>query len=178
MAFMKKKLKEKKTWGYLIPTFALVGFAIFLFYKGGGVGSINIGGYKSVDYFHGGSGGSDLDIKRVRWHKHNGFERVVLDVFQYNGMFTDKNFILTNKTGTFQIGKEKAGSLELDGEVKGFRSFSANIPNFYKSKLIESMEVFTEDSSAFIFTINLKKSTSYKVFTLTKPARIIIDLKD
>ncbi len=172
-----KKIKSKTLWGYIVPAITLLIFGIFLYIKGSG-GSIFVeSDYKNSGYFTGGSGGDDLDIKRIRWHKHHGFERVVFDCYKYNGMFTNKQYLLTNETGFYEIGKDKKGSLELDGEIKGYRAFSADIPSFSKSKLINSIEVMPEDEGAFLFTIKLKKSTPYKAFYLTKPARIIIDLK-
>jgi len=171
------KLSSKGVLGYLLPALLLIGFVLFLLIKGGGLGSIPKD-YKKSGYFHGGNGGSELDIRKVRWHKHLGFERLVFDCYQYNGVLDNKSYVLTDNTGIYQIGKEKVSSLELDGELKGYRAFSAHIPAFSKSKLIEDIEIFPEDGDGVLFTIKLKKSTPYKVFTLKNPARIVIDLKD
>ena len=171
------KLKNKNVLGYLIPFVLLISFFLFLIYKGDG--SFNTPkDYKNSGYFYGGNGGSDLDIRKVRWHKHNGFERLVLDCYQYNGVLGKKSYVLTDNTGNYQIGREKASSLELDGELKGYRAFSASIPSFSKSKLIDDIEIFPDEDEVVLFTIKLKKSTPYKVFTLKNHARIVIDLKD
>ena len=171
------KLKSKGVLGYLLPSLLLVGFFLFLLIKGGSFGTIPKD-YKKSGYFHGGNGGSELDIRRVRWHKHSGFERLVFDCYKYDGVLGDKSYILTDSTGKYQIGNEKVSSLEIDGELKGYRAFSASIPSFPKSKLIDTIDIFPEDSDSILFTIKLKKSTPYKVFTLKNPARIVIDLKD
>jgi len=171
------KLKSKSVLGYLIPFVLLIGFFLFLIYKGDGSFSAPKD-YKTSGYFYGGNGGSDLDVRTVRWHKHNGFERLVLDCYQYNGVLGDKSYVLTNNTGKYQIGREKASSLELDGELKGYRAFSASVASFSSSKLIDDIEIFPDEDEVILFTIKLKKSTPYKVFTLKSPARIVIDLKD
>jgi len=176
---MKKLFKSKKFWGYFFPALLLIFFILFLLYKGD---SFNLGSkespYKKVGYFVGGSPGSDLDIRRIRWHKHNGFERVVFDCYRYNGVLGKKSYILSKDTGVYEIGKDKKDALEIDGEIKGYTSFLASPPSFYKSKLIDSIEILKEDNDAYLFTLHLKKSTPYRVFTLNNPARIVIDLKD
>ena len=176
---MKKLLKSKSFWGYFIPALLLILFILFLYYRGSGTKlSSHESSYKSVGYFVGGNPSSDLDIRRVRWHKHVGFERVVFDCYRYDGVLGRKTYVLSSDTGEYEIGKEKKNALEIDGEIKGYRSFSAILPSFDKSKLIRSIELLNEDNGAYLFTIHLKKSTPYKVFTLSNPARIVIDLKD
>ncbi len=177
---MKKLLKKKSTWGYLLPTLVLFGFLLFLFYGGSGFDftSKSSSEYKKSGYFSSSDGGSDLDVRRIRWHKHLGFERVVFDIYKYNGVLAKSSYILSQSVGSYEIGRDKKGSLEIDGELKGYRAFYATPPSFSKSKLIDSFEILSEDNDAYLFTMHLKKATPYKVFTLKNPARIVIDLKD
>ncbi len=177
MAKFTEIVKNKTSMIYFISALLLIGFILFLIYRGDGTISTPSNDYKKVGYFHGGSGGSELDVRKVRWDKHVGFERIVFDVYQYNGVLGDKSYILTSDTGIYQIGKEKTDLLELYGELKGYRAFSAAIPSFSSSKYVEDLEVMPE-SDEILFTIKLKKSTPYRVFTLAHPARIVIDLKD
>ncbi len=175
------KIPSKKSWGYIIPTLFLIAGAFFLFLKSNGsinpMGGFISHGYKSSGYFHGGKVAESLDVRAVRWHKHEGYERVVLDVYTWHGVFDDTPYQKTSKTGLYQIGKEKKNSLHLDGEIMGYRAFSARIPSFTKSKFVSKMQVIPNEENSFFFTLTLKKPVSYKVFTLKRPSRIIIDLK-
>ena len=171
------KIPSKKSWGYIIPTLFLLAGAFFLFSKSTGSGMFLSAGYKSSGYFHGGKIAKDLDVRAIRWSTHEGYERVVLDVYIWHGVFGNKPYQETSKTGLYQIGKDEKGSLHLDGEIVGFRAFSAKTPSFSKSKLIEKMQVIPNEENSFYFTLTLKKPASYKVFTLKKPARIVIDMK-
>ncbi len=169
---------SKRSLGYLIPTILLVLGALFLYLKtnaasGGFVSS----GFKSYGYFTGGKVADNLDIKSVRWHHHDGYERVVLDVYEWEGVFSENPLQKSKKTGLYQIGIEVQDTLSLDGEVSGYRAFSAKMPNFSDSNIMKRMRVFPNDDGTFLFTIDLKRPISYKVFTLKNPARIIIDVK-
>lgn len=176
------KAPSKKSWGYIIPALFLIAGVIFLFPKSNGgisgaMGGFMSGGYKSSGYFTGGKMTDGLDVRTVRWHKHKGYERLVFDIYAWDGVFGDKPYQKTNETGVYQIGKEEGGSLSLDGELSGYRAFSAKMPYLNKSKLIKKMQVFPNDENSFLFTFTLKSPASYKVFTLKNPARIIIDIK-
>ena len=171
------KNPSKKSWGYIIPTLFLIMGAFFLFFKSNGGGVFLSNGYKSSGYFHAGKMAKDLDVRAIRWSRHEGYERVVLDIYIWHGVFGNKPYQETDKTGLYQIGKEETDSLHLDGEILGFRAFSAKIPSFTKSKLIEKMQVIPNEENSFYFTLTLKKPLSYKVFTLKNPSRIIIDVK-
>jgi len=169
---------KKKHIGYLIPALLLILGALFLYLKSenaaGGIGS---GGYKTYGYFQGGKPANDLNIQSVRWHKHNGYERLVLDVVKWNGVFSDAPYTKAQETGRYEVGRELNSALSIDGELSGYRAFSAKMPSFSKSALIKKMEVLSNDDGTFIFTIYLKHAGAYKVFTLKHPARIVIDIK-
>ena len=176
------KIPSKKLWGYIIPTLFLIAGAIFLMPKSDGGLSIDLDSfmrsdYKTSGYFNGGKMTDSLDVRTVRWHKHEEYERLVFDIYAWGGVFGDSPYQQTNETGLYQIGKEEEGSLSLDGELSGYRDFSAKMPTLNKSKLIKKMQVFPNHENSFLFTLTLKSPASYKVFTLKNPARIIIDIK-
>ncbi len=168
---------SKNALSFWIPALVLAMFIAFLYMQGQTTQGEEESDYKKSGYFEGGNGGSDLDIRRIRWHKHNGFERVVFDCYQYNGVLGKNSYVLSNSVGVYEIGKDKKDALEIDGELKGYRDISAKVPTFTHSKLIDGFEVLPEDGG-YLFTIKLKKSTPYRVFTLQNPGRIVIDLKD
>ena len=175
-------MPSKKSWGYIIPSLLLIAGALFLFVKStGGLGSvmggIMNGGYKSSGYFAAGNMTDGLDVRAIRWHKHDGYERLVFDIYKWDGVFNDNPYQKTDEVGLYQIGKEDSDSLSLDGEISGYRAFSATMPSFAKSKLIKYLQIFPNDENSFLFTFTLKSPASYKVFTLKNPARIIIDIK-
>ncbi len=169
---------SKNALGFWIPTFVLALFIAFLYHQGRATQEEGKTSYKVSGYFSGGNGGSDLDVRRIRWHKHHGFERVVFDCYQYKGVLGKNSYVLSNSVGVYEIGKDKKGALEIDGELKGYRNLSAHIPSFSHSKLINGFEVLPEENEGYLFTIKLKKATPYRVFTLQNPGRIVIDLKD
>lgn len=176
------KVPSKKSWGYIIPALFLIAGIIFLLPKSNGgisgvMGEFVSGGYKSSGYFTGGKMTDGLDVRAVRWHKHEGYERLVFDIYAWDGVFGDNPFQQTNQSGLYQIGKEDGDALSLDGELSGYRAFSAKMPNFKNSKFMKKMQVFPSDENSFLFTISLKSPATYKVFTLKSPARIIIDIK-
>jgi len=172
------KTKKKISFAYIIPALLLVGGAIFLFMRiNGDSGGFFSGGYKSYGYFQGGEMSEDLDVRSVRWHQHKGYERVVFDVSKYDGVFGSAPYKDTGEVGIYQIGIEVKNGLSIDGELSGYRAFSARAPSFKKSKLINKMEIFPNDIQSFLFSLELKKPASYKVFTLKNPTRIIIDIR-
>ncbi len=173
---MKLKFKKEYT-PYLIATLALIGFFAFLFFRGmGGGGYLPIDGYKYSGYFSGGEPGENLDVRLIRWHKHKGYERIVFDVYKYNSILDPKDYIRSNVTGEYEIGRD-AQSKDIDGELRGYSSVSAPIPSFKGSSVIKRLE-FMPDKESFLFTIKLKKRSAYKVFTLKHPTRIVIDIAD
>ena len=174
---MAKVKIAKQHWGYIIPTLLLIAGGIFLFYKSGYISKGTVsGGYKSYGYYAAGKKSDDLDVRNIRWHQHNGYERLVFDIYKWDGVLGSL-YMRTNETGLYQIGREKGNSKTIDGELSGYRAFSADMPSFAKSKIMQSMEIYPNDDGTFLFAITLKKDASYKVFTLKNPARIIIDAR-
>lgn len=164
--------------GYLIPALLLFLGALFLYLKTNSAeGGVMSGGYKAYGYFQGGEPAEDLNVQSIRWHQHNGYERLVFDISKWGGVLSDTPYQKASVTGTYQIGRELTSTLSIDGELSGYRAFTAKIPHFPKSAIIKKMEVVSNDDGSFIFTIYLKHAGRYKVFTLKNPARIVIDIK-
>ena len=169
---------KKTSWGYIIPAVLLLVGALFLYLKTNSAsGGFVSGGYKSSGYFSGGKLSEGLDVKTIRWHKHDGYERLVFDIYAWDGVFGENPYEKSNETGLYQIGIELQNALNLDGELSGYRGFSAKMPRFTNSKMLKKMQVFSNDDGSFLFTIDLKRAVTYKVFALKNPARIIIDIK-
>lgn len=169
---------KKNKWGYIIPAVLLLLGALFLYLKTNGAsGGFASGGYKSSGYFSGGKLSEGLDVKTVRWHKHDGYERLVFDIYAWDGVFGNHPYKKSHETGLYQIGMELQNALSLDGELSGYRDFSAKMPHFANSKMLKKMQVLSNDDGSYLFTLELKRAVTYKVFTLKNPARIVIDIK-
>ncbi len=103
------------------------------------------------------------EVARVRWHQHDGFERLVFDINGYT-------------TGNFKMGEDARNDTKLHGFLTGYRSFSATLPSFTSSNIVKDMEVYTEGNNGYEFTIFLHRPTDYKLFSLPNPDRIVIDM--
>jgi hypothetical protein len=112
------------------------------------------------------SSNDKLEITNVRWSKnHNGYERIVFDVSDY-------------VKDSFTLGKDKRNDMVLHGEFLDYDEFLANLPSFSSSRIIKKMEVFSlAPKKGFSFTLWLYHRAEYKIFSLSKPSRIVIDIK-
>ncbi len=102
-------------------------------------------------------------VTRIRWHQHDGFERLVLDVSDYNA-------------GNFKMGVDAYNDTKLHGFLTGYRYFSQTLPSFGSSAIVKNMEVYTQSKNDYSFTLFLHRPTEYKVFALSNPSRIVIDM--
>ncbi len=130
----------------------------------------NYSRYRDQGYVKGGKSADGFDVYSLRWHKHNGFERLVFDI---SDEFSSYDAVV----GFYSIGTEAIDSTSIAGELLGYSLFSAYIPSFKDSEIIHEMEVSSQKDTGYFFSISLKQPVSYKVFSLTDPARIIIDFK-
>jgi hypothetical protein len=130
----------------------------------------NYKGYKSSGYFNGGKVTTGLYVHSVRWHKHDGFERLVLDITGAPDQYM-------SVVGTYNIGTEATNSTSIAGELTGYGRFTSNIPDFKHSDIIYYMEASSDSYDSQFFSISLKTAITYKVFSLPDPARIVIDMK-
>jgi hypothetical protein len=106
-----------------------------------------------------------LEVTRVRWSHHNGFERIVFDTNGYN-------------TGRFEIDKYRESDTVLSGKLYGYSNFTRYLPNFSTSKIVKSMEVYALPNEGFSFKIFLTHPIDYKTFKLKNPPRLVIDMQD
>jgi len=103
------------------------------------------------------------EVTRVRWHQHDGFERLVLDVSGYS-------------RGNFKMGVDARNNTKLHGFLTGYRYFSATLPDFGSSTIIRNMEVYSKGKDGYSFTLFLNRPTEYKLLLLQEPSRIVIDM--
>ena len=103
------------------------------------------------------------EVTRVRWNQHDGFERLVLDISDYS-------------SGNFKMGVDAHDDTKLHGFLTGYRYFSATLPSFASSSIVKNMEVYTQSKNDYSFTLFLHRPTEYKVFALSNPSRIVIDM--
>jgi len=103
------------------------------------------------------------EVTSVRWSQHDGFERLVLDIYAYS-------------EGNFKIGEDAKNNTKLHGFLTGYRFFTPAIPSFASSSIVKNMEVYTEGKNGYSFTLFLNRPTDYKVFALKSPDRIVIDI--
>ena len=66
--------------------------------------------------------------------------------------------------------------LEVSIVISGVRAASAVPPVFAKSSNLKSLDIYyPSDDSVIGLSLKLKKPSSYKVFPLKEPGRIVID---
>jgi ribosomal protein L31E len=106
---------------------------------------------------------STSEVTRVRWHQHNGYERLVFDVFDDNG-------------GTFKIDVDRQDRTKVRGDFIGYGNFTQTLPSFTASTIVKNMEVYTNGNNGYSFTISLYRPMEYKAFVLKNPDRIVIDM--
>ena len=127
----------------------------------------------------GGQIADGLDVKNVRWGKHDGFERLVFDIYKWGGPTKPEGIIPNDYPGSFELIFQNELILYL--RLNGYRAFSADPPDLYDSKLLEKAELQiseeTADDSGYDFLIKLKQPVKLEVFELDSPARIVLDFK-
>lgn len=121
-----------------------------------------------------------LDIKRVRWATHEGYERLVFDVYMWGGPEKPEGVETVDEPGHFQISMHENDKI-LEVQLSGYRSFTAKIPELNTSKLIQKISKNTDeenaDDSGFLLSIELKNTAEFRALELHSPARIVLDLK-
>jgi len=106
-----------------------------------------------------------LEVVDVRWHQHDGFERLVFDIAAED-----------NDVGICKLEPDSDSTMYIKGELVGYRSFTPYLPTFETSQLIKSMKVVKNPENNFVFTIKFYNPVSYKAFALKDPPRIVIDM--
>lgn len=113
--------------------------------------------------------GDGLDVRKIREGRHDGYIRLVFDVY--------------NATGAAEIvgrydAKYNNAKKDITVILHGYQKFSAPLPSFSHDSLIE--QIYFEQypaSGGFKFHIKLRENASVKIFNLKNPARIVFDIK-
>ena len=128
----------------------------------------------------GGAISDGLDVGTIRSGGHVHFDRLVLDVTDWEGAGETAGQAAAS-SGHFSVTPVVAG-LEYAIDLSGFRAFSATIPAFSDKGRVASLarrrgEAY-EDDSTIALLIRFRTALCYRVFTLAQPARIVIDVGD
>jgi hypothetical protein len=113
-------------------------------------------------------------IERVRWGKHEDFERIVVEI--------SSNWYEENRPPAvipcyFEVAYEHYPHRLMFTTV-GIRRSSASFPEFLGSNLVRDMDrIFLGDDSAATFDITFERPVEFEVFELHNPGRIVVDIR-
>ncbi len=122
-----------------------------------------------VEVYDGGTLGNGFDIKNIRKGRHNGYLRLVFDVYEE----ANPAYSVGRYRGTYNVYTNK-----ISITLEGYRKFSAALPSFSSNENIE--KIFVEKSleeQGFNVYIKLLDEAKVKIFDLSNPARLVIDIK-
>jgi hypothetical protein len=110
-----------------------------------------------------------LDVKQIREGKHEGYIRLVFDVYD--------DAKVAKEVGHYDA-KHNNSKKDISVVLHGYRKFSAPLPSFPYYSIIEQIH-FDQypDGSGFKFHIKLREHAEVKIFDLKSPARIVFDIK-
>jgi hypothetical protein len=122
-----------------------------------------------IDSFSSGIITDGLDVRQIREGKHEGYIRLVFDV--YNDAQAAKD------VGHYDAKYHKSKK-DISVILHGYRKFSASLPSFPHYSVIEQIH-FDQypDDSGFKFHIKLRENAKVRIFDLKNPARIVFDIK-
>lgn len=119
--------------------------------------------------FSGGKVQDGLEVKSIRQGRHEGYVRLVFDVFNQGEA--------AHTVGSYQVNYHRHTST-IEVVLNGYRKFSAPFPKFSASSEIEEIYFARYlDDSGFKFNIKLRKNSKIRSFDLKQPARLVIDIK-
>ena len=112
---------------------------------------------------------SGLDIKKVREGKHEGYIRLVFDVYKESSP--------AKIAGHYDASYNKSKK-DISVVLHGYENFSAPLPSFPYYSIIEQIhfDQYPEDKG-FKFHIKLRENAKVRIFDLKNPARIVFDIK-
>ncbi len=132
-------------------------------------------GFVKTGSFKGGIITDGQDINSIRYGNHDQFERLVIDLTEWQKTNADGSAVKVNEACHYEATISDDG-LEVSIVVSGARAASAVPPVFANSSNIKSLEIYyPSDDSVIALSLKLKKPSSYKVFPLKEPGRIVID---
>jgi len=110
-----------------------------------------------------------LDVHKIRVGQHNGYTRLVLDIY--------KNSQKATSVGSYSA-KYYANRDEIVVTLNGYSTFSASLPSFPLNSVIKQI-VFSDHKSenGYRFSIKLRQEAKVRIFDLKNPARLAFDIK-
>jgi len=133
----------------------------------------NLEGYITTGSFSGGTNSENQDLGAIRYGNHETFERLVFDMYEWNG--TSSPTQVVEMTCLYETSIDSTGKL-ITLEFSGAQSVSAVLPHFSGNSLISSIKVHYPTPSTASIDIELKNPVAYKVFELQSPGRIVLDI--
>jgi hypothetical protein len=140
------------------------------------------GAYVDSGAFQGGIITDGADIREIRWQQVDDKERIVIHVFNWNGLDNDYDPVPFVEPCHFRLESETHPHtlrLSFGGarDFTAYRSLPALNTALADSGLVHSIyPVMVLDDSAGELGIILKKRVRFEVYELHDPARIVIDL--
>lgn len=132
-------------------------------------------GFKSSGSFSGGEKDSGQDVAFVRHGRHETFERLAFDLYEWIGgrPTQPEDFVTSYSAGISDDGRTI--SIIVNGAIEAYASQSA--VNLSNSANIESVSYnYFGNGEAVAITIILKQPSQYKVFNLVSPAKLVVDI--
>ena len=113
--------------------------------------------------------GNNLEVHRIRVGQHDGYTRLVLDVY--------KNAKKAISVGSYEANYD-ANRDEIVVALHGYSKFSASLPSFSSNSVIKQI-VFSDHKSenGYKFSIKLRQEAKVRIFDLKSPARLAFDIK-
>jgi hypothetical protein len=124
---------------------------------------------EKINSFSSGAISDGLDVKQIREGRHDGYMRLVFDVYD--------SAKPAREVGRYDA-KYSDSKKDIVVVLQGYRKFSAPLPSFPSHSVIEQIH-FDQypDDSGFKFHIKLRENAKVRIFDLKNPARIVFDIK-
>ena len=104
-----------------------------------------------------------LEIHNIRVGQHDGYTRLVLDVYKDSKKATS--------VGAYQA-KYYANRNEIIVMLNGYSKFTGSLPSFPSNSVIKQI-LFSDQN----FSIKLRQEAKVRIFDLKNPARLAFDIK-
>ena len=129
-----------------------------------------------IELFTGGKISDGLDVGSIRISQNEKRARLVFDSYIWNG--SDENMgARANHVGRYNFSYDPNKAL-IVAKINGYRGFSAKIPHFSSQHIVDKI-YFAEalDNNIYKFYIKLRHNAPVRVFDLSNPGRIVVDIK-
>lgn len=137
---------------------------------------VDLSTFTKTGTFKGGIITDGQDLSGIRFGNHDQFERLVLDLSEWQKTAGDGSAVPVKEACHYET-TISADGLEITVTMSGIRAASAGTPTFPSTANIKSVNAFyPSDDSTVGLSISLKSPSSYKVFSLKEPGRIVIDI--